>query len=160
MLTQDRVKELFEYKDGKLYSKVNRTRLRIGDEVGGVCPTTGYFRLRIEQKRYKRSRIIFLYHNGYMPKVVDHINGNTTDDRIENLREADFYTNQYNAKLRKDSTSGIKNVHWSKSHNKWQVRICIDGKRKGLGYYDDLELAALVAEEARNKYHKEFARHE
>lgn len=160
MITQEELKKLLEYKDGKFYSKVNRTRLRIGEEAGGRCPSTGYYRVKIHNKLYKRARLVFLYHKGYFPLIVDHINGDITDDRIENIREADANTNQYNAKLRKDSTSKVKGVTWSKSHNKWQVRLGVNGKRKSIGYYEDFELASLVSEEARNKYHKEFVRHE
>jgi len=35
----------------------------------------------------------------------------------------------------------------------------VNGQRKYFGYFDDIELANLVAQEARNKFHKEFANH-
>ena len=48
---------------------------------------------------------------------------------------------------------------WKKDKNKWQAFIYLEGKQKNLGHYDDLELAELVAQEARLKYHGDFANH-
>ena len=57
------------------------------------------------------------------------------------------------------NTSGVKGVSWRRKSKKWTVRVTVDGEYKSFGSYDDLELAELVAIEARNKYHKEFANH-
>ena len=59
-------------------------------------------------------------------------------------------------KLKIDNKSGSKNVHWNKQRNKWTVMIRVDKKQKYIGLFEDLELAELVATEARDKYHKEF----
>jgi hypothetical protein len=59
----------------------------------------------------------------------------------------------------KNNKSGYKNVQWNKNSKKWHVRLIVNGKDKNFGYFDDVELAGLVAEEARNITHKEFARH-
>jgi len=97
--------------------------------------------------------------HGYLPKVVDHINGNTQDNRIENLRAATYTENQRNSRINKNSSSGVKNVVWHKQRQKWSVRILVNKKTKSFGLYDDIELADLVAQEARNKYFGSFARH-
>jgi hypothetical protein len=91
--------------------------------------------------------------------MVDHINGIQTDNRIENLRPATYLENNRNARIRKDNSSGCKNVSWRSDRKKWSVAIKINGKRKNLGCFVDLELADLVAHEARDLYHKDFARH-
>jgi hypothetical protein len=58
----------------------------------------------------------------------------------------------------KKSTTGIKNVSWMPSKNRWRVLITAQGKRK-CWLVKDLELAELVAIEARDKYHGDFANH-
>ena len=63
------------------------------------------------------------------------------------------------AKINKNNISGYKNVNWDNKSKKWRVRIIGDKNRINLGLFEDLELAGLAAEEARNKFHKEFAKH-
>jgi hypothetical protein len=41
----------------------------------------------------------------------------------------------------------------------YQVKINVNKNTKSLGTFKDLELAELVAMEARNKYHGNFANH-
>ena len=54
---------------------------------------------------------------------------------------------------------GYKNVHWDKKTKCWIVKLQKNKRVEYFGYYQDHELAGLVAEEARNKYHGEFANH-
>jgi hypothetical protein len=148
---------LFEYKEGYLYRKVARaTNVKIGEKVGTDCGH--YLRLTINKKPYKVHRIIFFMHYGYMPKFIDHIDGNYKNNAIENLRPATIQENNRNQKLKDNNTSGFKNVTWNKTAKKWQVGLSINGKFKYFGTYDDLELADLVATEARDKYFGNFAR--
>jgi len=42
----------------------------------------------------------------------------------------------------------------------WKVALTVDKKSVLIGYFGDLDLAGLVAKEARIKHHGEFARHE
>lgn len=53
--------------------------------------------------------------------------------------------------------SGIKGIHWDKATSKWKTQLSIKGKRKCFGSFYDLELAQLVIDEAREKYHKIYA---
>jgi hypothetical protein len=96
-------------------------------------------------------------HHGYLPYHVDHINGIKNDNRIENLRPASKAENSYNSKLKKNNTSGIKSVRWNKINKVWMVTLGVNGKAKYFGSFKDIELAELVAIEARNKYHGQFA---
>jgi len=159
MLTQTLLKELFDYKDGQLIRKVSRSRTaKTGDIAGALDKKSGYYRIGIKGKWYLLHRIIFMYHNGFMPEFLDHINGIPTDNRIENLRIATKQENSRNRGRHSNNTSGFKNVSWHKTHNKWGVSINVNCKKKHFGYYDDWELADLVAIEARDKYHGQFAR--
>ena len=158
-LTQQHVQSLFEYKDGQLFwkEKHSRGRVNAGDKAG--CLTSrGYHRVMIGYKEYPSHRIIYLYHHGFMPKVVDHIDGNPLNNNIDNLRAADYQTNQYNRKKGLNNTSGCKNVSWNARSKKWQIHIRHNKKVK-CWYVDNLELAELVAQEARSKFHGEYVNH-
>lgn len=97
---------------------------------------------------------------------VDHINGNTKDNRRCNLR---LCTNRENCRnqttLRKDNTSGFKGVTWHKRNRNWQVSIAAgelksNGLRRNifLGGYPDPVTAAKVYDEAARRYFGQFAR--
>lgn len=121
----------------------------------------GYKRFRHkDDKAYKCSRVIYYLYTKEWPEVVDHINGNRADDRIENLRAATRSQNNKNVKKRKDNTSGHKGVSFKKKIGKYQVLVQVDGKNIYFGVYSDLEEAAEVARKAREELHGEFARHD
>lgn len=160
MITKDYLHTLFEYKDGNLYWKERRGGKVVEGSKAGSYNPSGYFNVEINYVKYRLHRIIFMWHNGYLPKEVDHINGNKLDNRIENLRASTKSQNLRNSGIRKTNTSGYKNVHWRKDLKKWAVHLRAFGKSKHIGFFEDLELAGLVAEEARNKYHGEFAKHQ
>ena len=86
---------------------------------------------------------------------VDHINGNTLDNRRSNLRTVTRSQNQMNAKRREDNTSGYKGV--SRHNNKWMARISINGKRFFLGHFDTPIEAAKAYDTVAKEYCKEFA---
>jgi hypothetical protein len=159
MITKEYLHELFEYKDGELYWKLSPTNnVKTGKSAGSFCKR-GYKFVGINKKVYRIHRLIFLMHYGYLPKIIDHKDNNKFNNRIENLREASTFENQQNRTVQKNNKSGIKNVAWHKHSSKWRVSIQVNKKRNFIGSFKDLELADLVATEARNKYHKEFARH-
>jgi hypothetical protein len=156
MITQELVNTIFEYKDGELFWKVNWSdKARKGKKAGAI--KNGYFSLKINKKDYRVHRIIYMMHHGYMPKIIDHVDGNSLNNCIENLRECTHSQNNYNSKLPSTNTSGMKGLR--KKRNRWAVEFWIDGKPKWFGSYKDKELAELVCIEARNLYHKEFARY-
>jgi hypothetical protein len=93
-----------------------------------------------------------------LPKEIDHINGDRQDNRLENLREVTRSQNQLNKSLAKNNTSGTKGVSWHKKSKSWTVRLSVDKQSKNIGYFKDLELAELVAIEARNKYHGNYTK--
>jgi hypothetical protein len=144
--------DLFEYVDGDLIRKSNNKSMK-------GATASGYFRANIKGKNYLVHRLIFLMHHGYLPLAIDHINGNKSDNRIDNLRAASWSENCQNKKIRTDNSIGYKGIHWNKSAQKWSVQVGFKGKRKYFGLYADLELADLVATMAREKYHGKFACH-
>lgn len=80
--------------------------------------------------------------------VVDHINNNPLDNRLENLQ---IITQRENAsKDKKNKTSKYTGVCWHKSTQKWRAKICINGKSIWLGVYETEEEAYLVYLNAKN----------
>jgi hypothetical protein len=157
-LTKDYLNSIFEYRDGDLYYRHSRGAAKAGSKAG--CKRKdGVSNIQINKKIYLLHRIVFMMHHGYLPEMVDHIDLNRSNNRIENLRAAKHAENAWNANARVDSTSNIKNVTFNARRRKWLVRIQANGNRMHIGCYKDLELAELVAMEARNKYHGNFARH-
>jgi hypothetical protein len=158
MAKQKRLHELFDYKDGELIWKIRTSnRIEVGD-VAGTTRKNGYKIIRVDGRGYLAHRLIFEYMHGYLPPILDHIDGNPSNNRIENLRSATVAQNQYNRKLNKNSSSGLKGVCFYKTTQKWMAYIRIDRKFINLGYYTDKLEAARVANEARRERHGEFVR--
>lgn len=155
MVTQERLKELFDYdQEGWLIRRSTGLRVKCSPVEGHR-----YLRVFIDDKPRPLHRMIYLWHHGYLPKTLDHIDGNRENNKIENLRQATQQQNCLNRKHKSTSKSPYKNVYWHQAMNKWTVAMKVDGNRKRFGYYDDIELADLVAMEARDKFHGQFARH-
>ena len=150
--------ELFEYRDGELYWKVPRKKIRVGS-IAGCITKEGYRRIKFFGKSVLAHRIVFFMFNGYLPEAIDHIDRNPLNNRIENLREANPSQNKFNMKTRCNNTSGFKNVGWVEESKKWRVTIGYNGNKKHIGMYDSLEKAKEAADLARSTYHGKFANH-
>jgi hypothetical protein len=160
-LTQEYLKSILDYDlDTGIFTwKVNKSKTAKAGDVAGWLDN-GYRGIEINNKSYKAHRLAWLYVYGEMPKnLIDHVDGNRSNNKISNLREATYQTNSANYKTPKTNKSGVKNVSWYKNLNKWVVSISVEKTKKTIGYFDDLEFAELVAVEARNKYRGEFANH-
>lgn len=161
-ITQELLIELFEYReDGNLYWLVApkyKPKLQ-GKQAGSICKYEHGDRRRIHigHKLYFQNRLNFLYHNGYMPEIVDHKDRNTLNDKIDNLRPADATTNQYNKGCAKNSTSKYKGVCWDKREQRWHVQINTDGKPRHVGYFTDEIEAALAYNSEAERCNGEFA---
>ena len=88
---------------------------------------------------------------------IDHINGDTQDNRIANLRLCDRNQNLSNRGLPKSNTSGYKGVIWLKRERKWFAAIWKANKKHNLGYYDCPKEAARAYDKAALELHGEFA---
>jgi len=161
MITQEQANSIFQYKDGKLFWKTKHScnfKEKNQPEAGYVCDR-GYCTIRIKTKLYLAHRLIFLMHHGYMPEFIDHIDGNKSNNKIENLRSADRCQNGWNRKPYSNNKSGTKNVKWNRNSKSWVVNLDVKKQRIYCGSFKDLEFADLVAQEARDLYHQQFARH-
>lgn len=88
---------------------------------------------------------------------VDHINGNTLDNRKSNLRVCSNADNLKNrVTLPKNNTSGIIGVYFVKSRNKWRAEIQYNNNKINLGSYTNKEDAIKARLEAELKYFGEY----
>ena len=100
----------------------------------GYVARTGYE--NGEQKKILMHRVIV-----DPPKElqVDHKNRNKLDNRKSNLRIVTQSENMHNTGNWKNNTSGIKNICFDKSKNKWVARKQYNGKQKFIGRYATIE---------------------
>jgi len=146
--TQEELKNHYLYDDGNLISKKTNKSVGYKDKAGYLSTT-------LYKKYFLVHRLIFLFHHGYLPRFLDHIDRNKSNNKIENLRECTYQQNNFNRLPSKKTTSGFRNVT-KNGNNKWQVGLTISGIYNYFGSFEDVELADLVAQEARDKYHKQF----
>lgn len=156
-LTQTYLNSILEYKDGNLFWKVDRRKTKIGDKAGRK-KTNGYCEVGVDGKLQGTHRLIFMMFHGYMPKIVDHIDGNQSNNRIENLREATHAENMRNSKKAINNTSGFKGIYFCKRTKKWVAQCWVNNKKHNLGYFSDIYEAAKAVSNFRKDNHKDFAR--
>lgn len=159
-VTQEQVKEFFDYKDGHLYWKKSRQRVRVGTIAGALLRKYGnktdYWTIRLNGVACKAHRLIWLYHYGYLPKMLDHIDGDGLNNRIENLRPTTAAQNCQNKKITAKNKSGYKGVF--EDRGRWRAEITAFGKRVCLGRFSDVKDAAHAVNAARTQLHGAFAR--
>lgn len=145
------IHRLFVYKNGFLIRKID-----VGNSISGTVMAYshgngGYTSTPVNGKLYKTHRLIWLYHNGYMPEgQIDHIDRNKSNNKIENLREVSQRCNNINSKISKKNTSGVTGVTWHKSKKIWQSQITIRRKSYHLGSFCEFDEAVayrLAAEQ-------------
>jgi len=141
VLTAERLRELLTYEPdtGVFRWRVPAGRwlsIPAGSLVG--FSHKGYWRICIEGRFYKASRLAWLYMTGEWPvHQIDHRNRVKSDDRWENLRDVTCQINNLNKGKSKNNTSGQTGVWWSKSRQKWHVVY----RHKHIGYFSSKEEA-------------------
>ena len=155
--SQKKLQELFDYRDGELYWKEKIHPSIDLSKPAGYVEKSGYRGIRIEGKVYRAHRLVWKYHYGKDPKeFIDHIDGNRTNNNMENLREATKQQNGFNRGPSKNNKLGIKGVR--KLGNKYTAAITINGKEKHLGMFFTIEEARLAREEAEKKLRRNYSK--
>ena len=122
-----------------------------------TCADGGYFRGALDGVIFRAHRVIWKLVTGEEPEMVDHVNGNGLDNRFSNLRAANSAKNAHNARLRRDTVSGLKGVSFCRTQNKWMAQIRVNTRTKFLGHFLDKHEAHEAYKQAAIKYHGEFA---
>lgn len=153
----DSIKERVEIRDGGVYWVSPYQSRNIG-RLAGVKDKNGYRRMHVGKGRMIGiHRLAFYIHNGYLPEIVDHANGDVEDNSPKNLRPADRFKNARNCKLSIKNTSGERGVYLHSKSGRWLASIRINGKLKHLGSFNSIDDAAKARESAEREYFGEFA---
>ena len=117
-----------------------------GKRAGGLTPQ-GRISISVHNRRYLAHRLCWLIARGRWPiNQLDHINHDPADNRLENLREADYSENGANRSgAPRNSTTGIRGVTYKAKSKKFQAYVTKHKRMKHLGFYDTAEEAAAVA---------------
>ena len=155
------ISDYLRYEDGCLYwVQKPSANVKSDNEAGCIDKNIGYRRIKFKGAKYYTHRVVwFLVTKEQPPLILDHINNNRLDNRIENLREVTINQNAHNRSMNSNNKSGVKGVCWSTTTNKWVVYIKTGGKQRTLGSYVNLEDAAEASQIARKTLHGEFANH-
>jgi hypothetical protein len=166
---QSYLHECFNYdsETGELYWKerplshfknmqyTNAWNVKNANKKAGVAGTRGYIAIKINGIKYRAHRIVYKMIYGTDPNHIDHINFNTSDNRIENIRNCTHTENHQHSKRQINNTTGFKGVTATKS-NKFRARITVNSVRLNLGLFDTAEEAYSKYCEAAHLYFGEF----
>ncbi|WP_305986446.1 HNH endonuclease signature motif containing protein [Roseibium sp. MMSF_3544] len=146
---QKRCLTLLDYdkETGNLLSRVSRGGRRAGEVCGTDCH--GYVQVAIDCKLYRAHRIIFKMVYGREPVgFIDHIDGDKSNNRLDNLREVLPWQNALNRIAPPTSNTGHLGVSWDKTRQKYVASIGVSGKVIKLGYYPNLCCAIAARKHA------------
>jgi hypothetical protein len=159
--SRERLCEAFYYnpETGMLSWRVDCGRARTGDIASRATGSCGYIGVNIDGRSYVAHRVIWKMMTGLDPiDGIDHIDGNASNNRWGNLREASHVQNMANRKRPITNSSGVKGVSWHSSTGRWIARVGANNKRHTVGFFADVQSAEIAIEAARHKLHGEFAR--
>lgn len=156
-MEQEFLKKWFTYDEGEglrclLPGREPHPWLPLGKNLRYLCVNVGREKLYLH-------RLVWQYFHNEVPGRIDHIDGDTRNNKIENLRPCSAAQNQYNSKRKINNKSGAKGVvlHKKCKHKKWQAKITVDKKVVSLGYFATVEEAGAAYVAAAEFYAKEFA---
>lgn len=140
----------YDHITGKFYWKeVASNRISVGDEAGYLSKQTGYITIRLCGKLYQAHRLVWFLHYFEFPELLDHVNGDRTDNRIDNLRIAT--KSQNNANNKRINPNGYRGVTFQKG--KWKAQC-----RGHIGVFSKIEDAAKAYDKKAKEVFGEFAR--
>ena len=159
-LSRAEVRLLFAYHpEGYLIWRMPLNKAtKVGDKAGTLSPNDkGYLRVKVRGYEDAIHRLVYLWHTGESPPIVDHIDHDRQNNRIENLRAAGTKENSWNAVLRQDAKVRVKGVTYRPGKKSpYVAELRVNGKRVLHKSFQTLREAERAVKEARRAYHKGF----
>lgn len=132
-----------------------------GKVAGSIDKGHGYraigFTINGRFTLFQAHRLVYALFYGWPEEVIDHINGNQTDNRIENLRACSQEENMRNQGTKQSKSTPLKGAYWHNRIQKWQATICVAYKQIHLGYFDTAEEAHAAYCAASAMHHGNYA---
>lgn len=149
--TPTQIAEEFRHQQGVLFFMKERPG-RSTTKPAGYLRADGYKAVRLQGQSYLAHRLVWCLEYGAWPKEqIDHKDGNRTNNRPDNLREASIQANRKNVTQARNA-SGVVGVTWAKKEGNWRASISYEGKAINLGHFNNLQDAILAREEAEIYY--------
>lgn len=117
---------------------------RLYGRKAGSKTVHGYIEIRYKRKWFKVHRLAWFFIYGELPQVVDHIDRDKTNNRIENLRASTIAENNVNRSKQKNNSTGLTGVQFARQ--KYVVVIKHQGKRIAQRSFDNADDAAAYRE--------------
>jgi hypothetical protein len=136
--------------------KENKHHPRLTGTTAG-CEMDGYLIIKLNGNSFRAHRLAWFYVTGNQPNIIDHINGNGTDNRFCNLRNVDQLANARNH-CKRHNNSGLPCGVRVINGGRYQARININKTLTCLGVFDSPEEAHDEYEKARIREFKQYAR--
>lgn len=129
-----------------------------GKRAGGM--TGGYHRVMIGAKHHMAHRIIWKMKTGEDPVFIDHVDGDRSNNRFDNLRNVPHSVNMKNKSLYVSSKTGVPGVEYHSRDKVWRSKIGFQGHQINLGSFPTREeaIAARLAGQAVLDYHANHGR--
>ncbi len=141
--------------------KIDRPRCK-KDSLAGSLNSDGYIQITVNSVNYYGHRIAYmLIHSIDILEseiILDHVDGNKTNNHPDNLRIATKSKNAMNRGKQANNSSGFKGVSFRKDRNKWLAKITKEGKAHHIGLFDSKEEAALAYRQAASEIHGDFSK--
>jgi len=135
--------------------KISLGRVAAEDVAGSF--SKAYWRIRYKGKDYRAHHLVWLHETGAWPtKQIDHINGNSVDNRFTNLREVTPLQNSQNRLAQKNSITGVKGVSLLPSGS-FKVKMQACNTAIGLGTYGTIGEAARAYLASAQQHHDPVA---
>jgi hypothetical protein len=139
-----------------------RTRSGVSDITipAGKTNKKGYRVITINQRSYYAHRLVWLYMTAAWPvDLVDHIDGDPSNNRWDNLRAATRAQNNAN-RIATPGESGVVGVHWHKQRKRWTARISHNDRLVYLGLFDTVEEAKAARDAFEREHRGDFTSRE
>lgn len=139
---------------GNLYWKISTGRRN--NPAGSIHKLKGsaltYKIVTINNKKYFSHRLAWFLFYGEWPEIIDHIDGDGLNNKIENLRSVNNSDNRKNMRVQSRNSIGLCGVDYIKKTNKYRARIFVDNAEINLGMFTGLFDAACVRKSAENRF--------